>query len=637
MSRCCIVTAYQGDDFAKLAALTLPRMEAFAARHGHELVVHKLDGSGFTNSWMKIPAIISALRSGFDFVLWLDIDALILRTDRDILEDVQPGIDLLVSWHGPETARLDGIPFPPHYNAGVYLIRRSDWSLDFFTRLLAMHGQVTHPWLEQAALHMLLGYNEPLGNGPNLPNQADRAHVRHLDPIWNSIPGVAMAPDPVIHHFAGVKGSTRFDLVKASAEIVPVYEIAPPAVRSALTSQISQRVAAERALQDLRHTVAAQTGAMGEYENQRVEIEKLKHDIAKSRSPRQMLRTFPGVITSRLREKIDQLSGMSSSSLGFKFKIDEEPALVQNLRPEGKQERFEGLAFSTTGDTLGVATADTNAVLLYRRDSNGIFEDKPYFRLGGLDYPHDLSFSMCGSTELLAVAQRTGSLALFRENGNGYDSDPVFEISGAEAKLTHSDGVSFVPPFNDYLAACNLGSNSISFYPRVSLSPIRFALKPDFELTHSSVFYPDGLAFTECGRWLAVANHGNGSVAIFQRRNKLFTGGKLRYGPEPVTVIDDKSLRYPHSVAFTPRTNHLIVTNAGGNFFSAYEPRRSHFGLRWSQVSSAQKAVVDDEAFRTVNAENKMEGGPKGLAVHGNSIAVCSPEIGIKIYSFQEA
>lgn len=107
MSRCCIVTAYQGDDFAKLAALTLPRMETFAARHGHELVVHKLDGSGFTNSWMKIPAIISALRSGFDFVLWLDIDALILRTDRDFLEDVQPGIDLLVSWHGPETARID--------------------------------------------------------------------------------------------------------------------------------------------------------------------------------------------------------------------------------------------------------------------------------------------------------------------------------------------------------------------------------------------------------------------------------------------------------------------------------------------------------------------------------------------------
>ncbi len=637
MPRCCIVTAYHGDDFAKLAALTLPRMEAFAARHGHELIVHKSDGSGFADSWMKIPAILSALRDGFDFVLWLDIDALILRTDRDFLEDVQPGIDLLISWHGPETAWLDGKPHPPHYNAGVYLIRRSDWSLDFFTRLLAMHGQVTHPWLEQAALHTILGYNESLGTGPNVANEPDRAHIGHLDPIWNSIPGVAMAANPVVHHFAGLTGPARLDLVKASAEIVPLYEAASPATRSALAYQVSRWAAAEHALQSLRHTLVAQTGAIGEYESQKAEIDKLKHDIARSRAPRQMLRAFPGAIASRLREKIDQLSGVSSSSPGFKFEIDEDPGLVQNLRPERKQERFEGLAFSTAGDTLGVATADTNAVLLYRRDSNGIFEDKPYFRLGGLDYPHDLSFSMCGSTELLAVAQRTGSLTLFRENGNGFDSNPVFEISGAETKLTHSDGVSFVPPFNDYLAACNLGSNSISFYPRISTSPIRFALKPDFELTHSSVFYPDGLAFSQCGRWLAVANHGNGSVAIFQRRSKLLTGGKLKYGPEPITVIDDKSLRYPHSVAFTPRTNHLIVTNAGGNFFSAYEPRRSHFGLRWSQVSSTQKTVGDDAVFRSVNAENKMEGGPKGLAVHGNSIAVCSPEIGIKIYSFQEA
>jgi len=44
-------------------------MKAFAARHGYELIVHKPDGSGFTDSWMKIPAIIAALRSDFDFVL----------------------------------------------------------------------------------------------------------------------------------------------------------------------------------------------------------------------------------------------------------------------------------------------------------------------------------------------------------------------------------------------------------------------------------------------------------------------------------------------------------------------------------------------------------------------------------------
>ena len=43
-----------------------------------------------------------------------------------------------------------------------------------------------------------------------------------------------------------------------------------------------------------------------------------------------------------------------------------------------------------------------------------------------------------------------------------------------------------------------------------------------------------------------------------------------------------------------------------------------------------------DDIFKEVNARNKMEGGPKGVAIHKNSLAVCSPEYGVKIYSFHE-
>ena len=542
----------------------------------------------------------------------------------------------MACWHGPDTARLDGLPFPPHFNAGVYLIRTSEWSAEFFARILAMHATNDHPWQEQAALHKLLGYNAALGTGPDIPNERDRAHVARLDPVWNSIPGVAMAADPAIHHFAGLKGENRLGLIKANVETLPVYETASPAIRSALSHQISRWAAAEHEVQNLKRSLSDHAAPV--HDGQASEIENLKRHIEKLRAPRHMLRALPGAVTRRLRETIDDISGISSSSPDLTFSVDNSPASVQNLRPEGKLERFEGLAFSTSGEILGVATADTNAVLLYRRQADGAFEDKPYFRLSGLDYPHDLSFAMCGSKDLLAVAQRTGALALFQANGSGeYGPETVFEISGAETKLTHSDGVSFVPPFNDYLAACNLGTSSISFYRRTSASPIRFALTPDFELTHLSIFHPDGLAFSQCGRWLAVANHGNGTVSIFQRRRGLFASGKLGYSSEPVVVIDDKNLRYPHSVAFTPRTNHLIVTNAGGNFFSAYAPRQSHFGLQWNKVASRQTTVTDEAVFQASNRENRMEGGPKGLALHGRTLAVCSPEIGINIYSFEEA
>ena len=95
-------------------------------------------------------------------------------------------------------------------------------------------------------------------------------------------------------------------------------------------------------------------------------------------------------------------------------------------------------------------------------------------------------------------------------------------------------------------------------------------------------------------------------------------------------------MRHPHSVAFIPGTNHLVVTNAGANYFIVYEPKRDNIGMRWSQSPVSQTVVGTTHEFREVNSRNRMEGGPKGVAVHKNSLAICNPEWGIKIYSFRE-
>ena len=56
----------------------------------------------------------------------------------------------------------------------------------------------------------------------------------------------------------------------------------------------------------------------------------------------------------------------------------------------------------------------------------------------------------------------------------------------------------------------------------------------------------------------------------------------------------------------------------------------------WSATPVLQKIIGPESIFKEVNARNKMEGGPKGIAIHQNSLAICSPEHGIKIYSFSE-
>lgn len=315
---------------------------------------------------------------------------------------------------------------------------------------------------------------------------------------------------------------------------------------------------------------------------------------------------------------------------------------VQSLALPSKLQRSEGIAFSSSGNIIAVATSDTDTVFLFRRKPNGQFEAAPYSSISGpesrLKYPHDVSFAPSADTELLAVAQRGGSIAIYQKNrtNENYGPAPIFEICGPKTRLKFSDGVAFVPPDNDHLAACNLETGTISFYRKTSDSPVCFELEPAVELRHKSLTNPDGLAFSHRGQWLAVANHGNHSVTIFQRRNRFFSGGKLKYGPEPVTVINDPGLRHPHSVAFCPETNHLVVTNAGANYFSVYEPTRRGLNMRWSQSSVVKKIVGPDIVFGKVNARNKMEGGPKGIAIHQDSLAICSPEHGVKIYSFRE-
>jgi hypothetical protein len=319
------------------------------------------------------------------------------------------------------------------------------------------------------------------------------------------------------------------------------------------------------------------------------------------------------------------------------FRVDPEP--VQQIRSAVRSRRFEGIAFSSSGNSLAIATSESNEVLLFQRVSDRRFAEVPYRVISrsasGLDYPHDVSFSTCGARELLAVAQRAGAILIYERSNpsEDYCIDPVCEISGPRSKLEHSDGVAFV---QDHIAACNLTTGTISFFRRKSECPIQFDVAPEFELRHPSIVHPDGLAFSNCGSWLAVANHGQHSVAIFERANRRRAGDSLRFGPDPIAVIKDSKIRYPHSVAFTPR-NHLIVTNAGANYFNVYAPRRNLFGMRWSSEAVSQVLVHDDKEFLDINMTNKMEGGPKGVAVYKNSLAVCSPQVGVKIYAFHES
>ncbi|MCK1652148.1 hypothetical protein IVA88_11965 [Bradyrhizobium sp. 149] len=189
--------------------------------------------------WIKIEAIRAVLEDNFDFVLWVDVDAIVLRRDVDVRTVAIDGASLQMAWHGPETSKIEAENFVPHFNSGVMLIRVGDWSRDFFKRVWEA-GQLPHHWSDQATIHHLLGYDECLGLGPNRPEEPDRIRLARLDTIWNSAPGLAVAPDAIIHHYAGISNpSTRLRLVEADVNTAPLREGASPSLRQAFADQLS--------------------------------------------------------------------------------------------------------------------------------------------------------------------------------------------------------------------------------------------------------------------------------------------------------------------------------------------------------------------------------------------------------------
>ncbi len=234
-----LLTAYDAS-LAPLARFTVPRMAQYADRNQCELRVVAEAECDRPGAWIKIPAIRQALDEDFDYVLWLDADTLFIRHDIDIRSAISPSADLHMTWHGPDTADWQAPSgLAPHFNAGVMLIRNAAWSREFFKRTWEI-GQIgDHGWRDQATILHQLGYDNLLGLGPENPSQPDRTRVTRLDAAWNSIPGIAIAPDPIINHYAGMDESTRLRLIAIDCETLPYRENASGQARILLSRQLS--------------------------------------------------------------------------------------------------------------------------------------------------------------------------------------------------------------------------------------------------------------------------------------------------------------------------------------------------------------------------------------------------------------
>jgi hypothetical protein len=199
----CVATSYT-QNFSQLGDLSAKTLRFYAKRHSCAVrIVSDLGNMERPAAWHRVQWIPELFDEGFDFVFWLDADALFLRFDRDIRELIQHGKDLYMVRHAYDSKVVP--------NTGVMLARNCRWSREFFRSMWNCNQYIHHRWWENAAAMKLLGYHRPLEEGEDIHNQEMLKHVSFIGTEWNALPRICTVPNPIVHHYAGESLEVRLE------------------------------------------------------------------------------------------------------------------------------------------------------------------------------------------------------------------------------------------------------------------------------------------------------------------------------------------------------------------------------------------------------------------------------------------
>lgn len=147
------MTTYFDKNFEKLGQLTLKSMKRYAKRHGFDIKLFNDLVSDRPPAWNKILIMQKVFDLGYDFVFWIDSDAVIVGED-DIRKEIIDEKDFYLVKHF-----VKGRDAP---NTGVVLLRNSKWGRDFLKDVWAQTEFINHRWWENAAINYLLGFSEDI-------------------------------------------------------------------------------------------------------------------------------------------------------------------------------------------------------------------------------------------------------------------------------------------------------------------------------------------------------------------------------------------------------------------------------------------------------------------------------------------
>jgi hypothetical protein len=176
--------------------LAFPTFADYAGRYGYDVVIGDGDSLGRPPAWGKIPLLQRLLQS-YDFVLWIDADALIL----DSTVDVETEIPTSAFQAFVVTTCVPGAGLSP--NTGVWALRTGARTQRFLSEIWRQEDLANHEWWEQAAVMRLTGWSIEVPLAKQRASEWDDGTF-FLGEEWDMIPKFPIGyASGRIRHYAG--------------------------------------------------------------------------------------------------------------------------------------------------------------------------------------------------------------------------------------------------------------------------------------------------------------------------------------------------------------------------------------------------------------------------------------------------
>lgn len=309
---------------------------------------------------------------------------------------------------------------------------------------------------------------------------------------------------------------------------------------------------------------------------------------------------------------LDAATATAASTLdAVRLPVMHGPGVASALAELG---RTEDVHLSPDNRRLAIAGHLSNRVLVLGIDIDWVGEDAPQVRLHSpqplesreFSYPHGLFWS---SDDTLLVANRQGGVPVFRippfaEDTTPCELQPLLRLETAHPALVETPGSVSVRALRcgclDVLV-CN------NFTHQVTQHLVDPDSAPPSAVAGSTLLFhgldiPDGVVHSPDGRWIAVSNHNEHCVRLYDTSRPL--------GPDTEPAARLLGVDYPHGLRFAAASRRLLVADAGAPFVHVYTcPDGRWRGGRWDH---RRLRVLDEHTFLQ-GRSNPQEGGPKGL------------------------